>query len=167
MTMQMRKSRSQRSCRSSSHLRTSKTESRRETGNELRKYSVGKKDGIATITFNRPKVLNALNRKTVEELQSALLDVREDFSVRVDHFDRCGRKIIRRGSRHRRTFPADARRRKRIFTFWPERFSFAGNAWASHRFVQSTASRLAAAANSLSVVRFASPAKMRSSVSLK
>ena len=28
-----------------------------------------KKDGIAYITFNRPKVLNALNRKTVEELQ--------------------------------------------------------------------------------------------------
>jgi enoyl-CoA hydratase len=41
-----------------------------------------KKDGIATITFNRPKVLNALNRKTVEELESALLDVRGDTSVR-------------------------------------------------------------------------------------
>jgi len=42
-----------------------------------------KKEGIATITFNRPKVLNALNRKTVEELQSALLDARDDTSVRV------------------------------------------------------------------------------------
>src|ERR1700720_2287666 len=42
-----------------------------------------KKDGIAYITFNRPKVLNALNRKTVEELQSALLDVRSDDAVRV------------------------------------------------------------------------------------
>lgn len=42
-----------------------------------------KKDGIAYITFNRPKVLNALNRKTVEELQQVLLDARDDTAVRV------------------------------------------------------------------------------------
>jgi len=42
-----------------------------------------KRDGIAFITFNRPKVLNALNRKTVEELRDALLDARDDEAVRV------------------------------------------------------------------------------------
>jgi enoyl-CoA hydratase/carnithine racemase len=42
-----------------------------------------KKDGIAYVTLNRPKVLNALNRKTVEELRDALIDAREDDSVRV------------------------------------------------------------------------------------
>src|SRR5499425_3721657 len=42
-----------------------------------------KKEGIAYITFNRPKVLNALNRKTIEELQHALLDARADSAVRV------------------------------------------------------------------------------------
>src|SRR6202051_5097872 len=42
-----------------------------------------KKDGIAYITFNRPKVLNALNRKIVAELQDALLKARDDASVRV------------------------------------------------------------------------------------
>jgi enoyl-CoA hydratase len=42
-----------------------------------------KKDGIAYVTLNRPKVLNALNRKTVEELQDALVDARGDDSVRV------------------------------------------------------------------------------------
>jgi enoyl-CoA hydratase len=42
-----------------------------------------KKNGIAYITFNRPKVLNALNRKTVEELQHVLLDARDDVSIRV------------------------------------------------------------------------------------
>ena len=41
------------------------------------------KDQIAYITFNRPKVLNALNRKTVEELGDALNQAREDSSVRV------------------------------------------------------------------------------------
>lgn len=42
-----------------------------------------KKDGIARITFDRPKVLNALNRKTVEELRKALVDSRDDNAVRV------------------------------------------------------------------------------------
>jgi enoyl-CoA hydratase len=42
-----------------------------------------KKDGIAFITFNRPKVLNALNRKTIEELHQVLLDARDDAAVRV------------------------------------------------------------------------------------
>src|SRR5580765_5962616 len=41
------------------------------------------RDAIAFITFNRPKVLNALNRKTVEELRDALIDAREDSSIRV------------------------------------------------------------------------------------
>ena len=42
-----------------------------------------KKESIAYITFNRPKVLNALNRKTVEELRDALLEARDDSAVRV------------------------------------------------------------------------------------
>jgi len=42
-----------------------------------------KRDGIAFVTFNRPKVLNALNRKTMEELQQVLLDARGDEAVRV------------------------------------------------------------------------------------
>jgi enoyl-CoA hydratase len=41
------------------------------------------RDAIARITFNRPKVLNALNRKTIEELHHALLDARDDAGVRV------------------------------------------------------------------------------------
>jgi len=42
-----------------------------------------KRDGIAFVTFNRPKVLNALNRNTMEELQQVLLDARRDDAVRV------------------------------------------------------------------------------------
>src|SRR5882724_8450863 len=42
-----------------------------------------KKDSIAYITFNRPEVLNALNRKTVEELRDTLVDARDNDAVRV------------------------------------------------------------------------------------
>src|SRR5580698_1398555 len=42
-----------------------------------------KRDGIGFITFNRPKVLNALNRKTMEELRDVLAAAREDDEVRV------------------------------------------------------------------------------------
>ena len=42
-----------------------------------------KRDQIGFITFNRPKVLNALNRKTMEELNHILIAAREDEKVRV------------------------------------------------------------------------------------
>jgi len=42
-----------------------------------------KREGIAFITFNRPKVLNALNRQTIEELRDALLHARGDDAIRV------------------------------------------------------------------------------------
>ncbi len=42
-----------------------------------------KRDQIGFITFNRPKVLNALNRKTMEELNLILIAAREDDEVRV------------------------------------------------------------------------------------
>ena len=42
-----------------------------------------KRDGIGFITFNRPKVLNALNHKTMEELRDILISAREDDAVRV------------------------------------------------------------------------------------
>jgi enoyl-CoA hydratase/carnithine racemase len=41
------------------------------------------RDRIGFITFNRPKVLNALNRKTMEELNQLLIAAREDEDVRV------------------------------------------------------------------------------------
>jgi enoyl-CoA hydratase len=57
-----------------------------------------KKDGIAGITFNRPKVLNALNRKTVEELRDALLQTRDDSSVRVLTLTGAGEKSFVAGA---------------------------------------------------------------------
>jgi enoyl-CoA hydratase len=57
-----------------------------------------KRDGIAYITLNRPKVLNALNRKTVEQLQQALVDVRGDDGVRVIILTGAGEKSFVAGA---------------------------------------------------------------------
>jgi enoyl-CoA hydratase len=40
-------------------------------------------EATAIITINRPKVLNALNRQTLDELRRAILDLKQDESVRV------------------------------------------------------------------------------------
>ena len=41
-----------------------------------------KKDGIAYVTLNRPKVLNALNQRTWQDLRVAFEDARNDATVR-------------------------------------------------------------------------------------
>jgi enoyl-CoA hydratase len=41
------------------------------------------KDGLLIVTIDRPKVLNALNAQTIDELRRVFADVREDDSVRA------------------------------------------------------------------------------------
>src|SRR3974390_240715 len=57
-----------------------------------------KKEGIAYITFNRPKVLNALNRQTIEEFHRVLLDVKHDPAVRVMILTGSGEKAFVAGA---------------------------------------------------------------------
>jgi enoyl-CoA hydratase len=57
-----------------------------------------KKDGVAYITFNRPKLLNALNRKTIEELHEVLVDARDDAAVRVLILTGAGEKAFVAGA---------------------------------------------------------------------
>ncbi|MGA2095273.1 MAG: enoyl-CoA hydratase-related protein [Candidatus Acidiferrum sp.] len=57
-----------------------------------------KKNSTAYITVNRPAVLNALNRKTMEELQQALLDARDDAAVRVLILTGAGEKAFVAGA---------------------------------------------------------------------
>ena len=38
-------------------------------------------EAVATITVSRPKVLNALNAATIQELDDCLLGLRDDASV--------------------------------------------------------------------------------------
>jgi enoyl-CoA hydratase len=57
-----------------------------------------KREGIAYITFNRPEKLNALNRKTMEELNAILDDARADDSVRVLILTGAGEKAFIAGA---------------------------------------------------------------------
>jgi len=41
-----------------------------------------KRDGIAYVTLNRPKVLNALSQRTWQDLRAAFVDARDDATVR-------------------------------------------------------------------------------------
>ncbi|HAM53552.1 MAG TPA: hypothetical protein DCP92_23735 [Nitrospiraceae bacterium] len=53
-----------------------------------------KKDKIATIPFNRPKVFNAINVEMAEELKDALLDFKEDEEIRVGILTGSGEKVF-------------------------------------------------------------------------
>jgi enoyl-CoA hydratase len=57
-----------------------------------------KKDGIATITFNRPQVLNALNRNTINELDAALDEAGSDPDIRVLILTGAGEKAFVAGA---------------------------------------------------------------------
>jgi enoyl-CoA hydratase len=54
--------------------------------------------GIATVTVNRPKVLNALNTQTLDELRRTLLALRRDDSVRVVVITGAGEKSFIAGA---------------------------------------------------------------------
>jgi enoyl-CoA hydratase/carnithine racemase len=57
-----------------------------------------KKGPIAYVTINRPKVLNALNAKTISELRSAFEDARDDSEVRGVVFTGAGDKSFAAGA---------------------------------------------------------------------
>jgi enoyl-CoA hydratase/carnithine racemase len=57
-----------------------------------------KKGPIAYVTINRPKVLNALNAKTIFELRSAFEDARDDSEVRGVVFTGAGDKSFAAGA---------------------------------------------------------------------
>jgi enoyl-CoA hydratase len=57
------------------------------------------RDGlVATITINRPKVLNALNSQTLDELRRAVLDLKQDEGVRVVVLTGAGEKSFVAGA---------------------------------------------------------------------
>src|SRR5215468_5640544 len=57
-----------------------------------------KKNSIAYVTVNRPKVLNALNMATMEELRGAFHDIKNDKDIRVVIFTGAGEKAFIAGA---------------------------------------------------------------------
>src|SRR5881227_1044750 len=57
-----------------------------------------KKNAIAYVTVNRPKVLNALNMATMEELRAAFHDIKDDAGVRVVILTGAGEKAFIAGA---------------------------------------------------------------------
>src|ERR1700687_449461 len=57
-----------------------------------------KKNSIAYVTVNRPKVLNALNMATMEELRGAFTDIKSDASIRVAILTGAGEKAFVAGA---------------------------------------------------------------------
>jgi len=57
-----------------------------------------KKGSIAYVTLNRPKVLNALNKATINELRAAFEDARDDSSVRGVILTGAGEKAFAAGA---------------------------------------------------------------------
>jgi len=57
-----------------------------------------KRDAVAVITFNRPQVLNALNRRTLEELDACVQEVIADPALRVAILTGAGEKAFIAGA---------------------------------------------------------------------
>ena len=57
-----------------------------------------KKNSIAYVTVNRPKVLNALNMATMEELRAAFHDIKNDDGIRVVILTGAGEKAFVAGA---------------------------------------------------------------------
>jgi enoyl-CoA hydratase/carnithine racemase len=57
-----------------------------------------KKNSIAYVTVNRPKLLNALNMATMEELRTAFTDVKNDPAIRVAILTGSGEKAFVAGA---------------------------------------------------------------------
>lgn len=56
------------------------------------------KDNISTITINRPKKLNALNKETIEELHDAFYNANEDKNIKVIILTGSGEKAFVAGA---------------------------------------------------------------------
>jgi enoyl-CoA hydratase/carnithine racemase len=64
----------------------------------LENLLLAKKSSIAYVTVNRPKVLNALDMATLEELRAAFTDIKNDAAIRVAILTGSGEKAFVAGA---------------------------------------------------------------------
>ncbi len=57
-------------------------------------------DGIATVMVSRPEKLNAVDRETMGELETAFKYVQNEPTVKALIVTGCGRQVFRSRSRH-------------------------------------------------------------------
>jgi enoyl-CoA hydratase/carnithine racemase len=57
-----------------------------------------KADDTATITLNRPRAMNAITRKMLNEIQQVVSDIRNDSSVKVVVFKAAGDRAFSAGT---------------------------------------------------------------------
>ena len=68
------------------------------TGQTFENLLVEHSDGVSTITVNRPKVLNALNAQTLDELRRVILSLKHDHAVRCVIITGAGEKSFIAGA---------------------------------------------------------------------
>ena len=73
-----------------------------------------KRDHVATITFNRPEAMNAMDPETYQELSNAWIDVRDDPEVWVAIITGAGERAFTAGADLKRTIP----RQPEMWEFW-------------------------------------------------
>jgi enoyl-CoA hydratase len=69
-----------------------------QTRDNLENLIVDRQDAVAIVTINRPRVLNALNSHTLEELERVMLGLRHDAAVRVVVLTGAGEKAFAAGA---------------------------------------------------------------------
>jgi enoyl-CoA hydratase len=65
---------------------------------EFKNMLLSVENGVATLTINRPKVLNALNIETLKELQAAIQEVKDNASAKVLIITGAGEKAFVAGA---------------------------------------------------------------------
>ena len=75
---------------------------------------VSNKDGVTTITINRPKKLNALNKATIMELHDAFVTLDEDKDIRVIIITGSGEKAFVAGADISEFADFDAKQGKKL-----------------------------------------------------